>query len=96
MQAKSANGFHGHDTFEEAKRNVPKRCESSTMGDRMKAQRAETISIREAAERLGLSVWATRRAAASGDIPAIRVNARWRVLKAPFEQLLRVRTGGSP
>jgi excisionase family DNA binding protein len=43
----------------------------------------------EAAARLGLSVKATRRAALTGELPAIRVGRRWLMLREPFEALLK-------
>lgn len=53
-----------------------------------------TLSIAEAARRLGLTVRATRKAAAAGEIPAIQIRRRWLVLREPFEELLG-RRGGS-
>jgi excisionase family DNA binding protein len=52
-----------------------------------------TLSLDEAAKRLGLSVRAVRRAIATGEIQAIRIGRRWLVLRSPLEQML---AGGSP
>lgn len=54
----------------------------------------ETISTREAALRLGITPRAVRRAAQSGELPAIRVNRRWRLLREPFDRLLSDGLGG--
>ena len=58
------------------------------------AARPGTIALGEAARRLGLSDRAARRAAAAGEIPAIRINRRWRVLLDAFEAMLGGREGG--
>lgn len=55
---------------------------------------SETIGIAEAARRLGLTPKATRRAALSGEIPAIKIGRRWLVLREPFEGLLRPTRAG--
>lgn len=47
-----------------------------------------TLSLAEAAIKLGLSLKATRRAAMIGQIPTIRIGRRWLVLRAPLEALL--------
>jgi excisionase family DNA binding protein len=47
-----------------------------------------TLSIAEAAKRLGLTESATRKAAASGQLQTIRFGRRWLVLKAPLDALL--------
>lgn len=49
----------------------------------------ETLGIEEAARRLGLTPKATRRAAISGEIPAIKIGRRWLILREPFDGLLR-------
>jgi excisionase family DNA binding protein len=49
-----------------------------------------TLSIVEAAQRVGLSVKATRNAAKSGEIPAIRIGRRLLVLREPLEAMLRL------
>lgn len=51
-------------------------------------QNRETLMVSEAAQRLGLSIRATRRAIASGEIPEIRIGRRLLVLRAPFERML--------
>ena len=48
----------------------------------------ETLSTKDAAKRLGVSVRALRRALQAGDLPAVRINRRWRVLRLPLEKLL--------
>jgi excisionase family DNA binding protein len=53
-----------------------------------KSQEALTISVREAGRRIGLSANASYRAAASGQIPAIRVGRNWRVPIRSLERLL--------
>jgi excisionase family DNA binding protein len=52
------------------------------------AQRG-TMSLTEAAQRLGLSVKATRKAAKAGEIPAIQIGRRLLVLRDPLESMLR-------
>jgi excisionase family DNA binding protein len=56
-----------------------------------KRDRPETISIAEAADQLGVDRRVAKRAAETGQIPAIPVGSRLRVLKGPFEKLLRER-----
>jgi len=48
----------------------------------------ETITIYEAATRLGVSLPTAYRAAARGDLPAIRCGARVLVIRKLFEQML--------
>lgn len=55
-------------------------------------QRA-TLSLSEAAELLGLSRKATRKAGKAGEIPAIQIGRRLLILREPLESLL---TGQSP
>lgn len=47
-----------------------------------------TLRLAEAAQRLGISIARIRRAAAIGQIPAIRIGRTWLVLRAPFERML--------
>lgn len=47
-----------------------------------------TLSLAEAAQRLGLTVRATRNAARAGEIPAVRIGRRWLVLRGPLEAML--------
>lgn len=47
-----------------------------------------TMTIAEAATRLGLSIKATRKAALAGQVPAIRIGRRWLVLRDPLEAML--------
>lgn len=54
---------------------------------------AETMPLSSAAKRLGIGIKAARKAAIAGELPAIKINGRWRVLTLPFEVLLR--TSGS-
>jgi excisionase family DNA binding protein len=54
----------------------------------MEAENAKTLSIREAAERLGVTPETARTAARRGDLPAIRVGSRLLILREPFERLL--------
>ena len=53
------------------------------------ARQAETILVTEAARRLGISRALAYRAAARGDLPAIRVGGRVLILRAEFERLLK-------
>jgi excisionase family DNA binding protein len=48
-----------------------------------------TITVAEAAAQLGVSLPSVYAAMKRGDLPAVRVGARWLVPKAPFEALLR-------
>jgi len=52
----------------------------------------ETMSLKEAARRMGVSSPTARRAARRGDIPAILWGRTFRVLKAPFDDLMRGRS----
>jgi excisionase family DNA binding protein len=48
----------------------------------------ETITLSEAAKRLGIGRNQAYMAAAKGEIPTIRIGRRWLVPRAPFERLL--------
>lgn len=48
----------------------------------------ETLTIDEAAERLGISVPLARKAARAGDLPAIKFRSRYLVLRKPFDEML--------
>lgn len=50
-----------------------------------------TYTLAEAAKRLGLSLRATRKAAASGQIAAVQIGRRWLVFKDDLEALLSSR-----
>ena len=50
-----------------------------------------TISLRDAARQMGVSLKAARRAVRSGDIPAIPWGRTYRVLRVPFEALIGAR-----
>ncbi len=52
------------------------------------SEASETLSVREAASRLGLSLSSGYRAARSQALPVIRVRGRWLVLRVPFERLI--------
>lgn len=52
----------------------------------------ETMPLKEAAHRMGVSLQTARRAARRGDIPAIIWGRSYRVLKLPFEELMRGRS----
>lgn len=49
---------------------------------------SETITLRDAAKRLGVGIKAARKAAKRGEIPVIRVGRRSLVPRAAFERLL--------
>ena len=51
------------------------------------AQR-ETLTIKEAAVTLGVSLSSAYEAAQKGQIPAIRIGGRWLVLKGKFQKML--------
>ena len=51
------------------------------------AQR-ETLTIKEAAVTLGVSLSSAYEAAQKGQIPAIRIGGRWLVLKGKFQEML--------
>ena len=51
------------------------------------AQR-ETLTMREAADTLGVSLSSAYEAAQKGQIPAIRIGGRWLVLKGKFQKML--------
>jgi excisionase family DNA binding protein len=52
-----------------------------------------TLSLPEAAARLGISLKAARRAAQRGEIAAIQIGRRWLVLREPLEAMLRSAKG---
>lgn len=54
-----------------------------------------TYTLAEAAQRLGLSLRATRKAAATGQIAAVQIGRRWLVAKGPLEALISSRKGGA-
>lgn len=47
----------------------------------------ETLTVAEAAARLGISVKAAREAAKRGDLPAFKVGRRYLIVKARFDRL---------
>ncbi len=49
----------------------------------------QTLSVREAAARLGVSLPTLYAAIRSGQVPALRIRGRVLVLRKPFERLLR-------
>ena len=51
------------------------------------AQR-ETLTMREAADTLGVSLSSAYEAAQKGQIPTIRIGGRWLVLKGKFQKML--------
>ncbi len=51
------------------------------------AQR-ETLTIKEAAVTLGVSLSSAYEAAQKGQIPTIRIGGRWLVLKGKFQKML--------
>lgn len=53
---------------------------------------AETIPLSVAATRLGIDVRAARKAALAGELPAIRINGRWRILTDCFNEMLGAQT----
>lgn len=54
----------------------------------MSATMRETITLNEAAERLGVSYRFARKAAQTGDLPVICLCGRFLVLRKPFERML--------
>lgn len=52
-----------------------------------------TLTLPEAARRLGVSVKAARRAAKNGELPVIRWGNTYLVLREPFEAMLRGQRG---
>jgi excisionase family DNA binding protein len=54
-----------------------------------------TISLQDAARLMGVSLKAARRAVKNGDIPAISWGRSYRVLRMPFEALLRTGVASS-
>lgn len=55
----------------------------------MRAFSPETVPLSTAALRLGIGQKAARRAAARGDLPAFRINGRWRVPSEALQGLLK-------
>jgi excisionase family DNA binding protein len=51
-------------------------------------QKTETLTIEETAEKLGISVALTYKAARAGEIPVLRIGRRFLVLKAGLQKLL--------
>ena len=64
----------------------------------MTTKRGETVSIPEAARRLGVSAWAAYRSIQRGDfpLPVIRVGKRVLVARAALDELLSARAGDGP
>ena len=54
----------------------------------------ETLSLTAAAQLLGIGPKAARRAVLRGDLRAVKINGRWRVLREPLEALLGISRGG--
>ena len=48
----------------------------------------ETLTMREAADTLGISLSSAYEAAQKGQIPAIRIGGRWLVLKGKLQEML--------
>lgn len=48
----------------------------------------ETLSVPEAAQRLGVSVKTLHRAIGRGEIPVVRIGRRALVLRRPFDEML--------
>ena len=55
----------------------------------MTERSTKTLSLKEAAQSLGVSVDVVRRAARNGELPAVRVGRAILILRVPFEELLQ-------
>lgn len=49
----------------------------------------DILTLAEVARRLGFTVRSARKAAKSGELPAIRLRGRYLVLRRPFERMLQ-------
>lgn len=58
------------------------------MGTKKQTDDSETISVIEAKRRLGIGINQTYQAIRRGEIQAIRLGGRWRVLTAPLNKMV--------
>lgn len=49
----------------------------------------DTLTLTEAAQRLGITIRVARKAAKAGELPVIRIGGRFLVLRGPFDLMVR-------